>query len=116
MASVQDVRNLVSSYISGEISASDLANSFTPILKAAISSKDLAFKDVALAVHAQVAGFFNGLISEEALLANLKPIGDLAKQGLVSFSYQVVNVIESQPVASNPGFSTVVFPEVALTA
>ena len=101
MASVQDIRNLASSCASREISPSDLANRFTPVLRAAIKSQDPAVKRLALDVHAQVSHYFHGLISEEELLLRLglftKPLG----QGVASLSFHVVHKAEPEVTSVN---------------
>jgi hypothetical protein len=71
MASAQDIRELVLSYISGEISASDFANRFNPVFHAAIKSNDNSVKDLAFVVHAQISHYFHSLISESIFRENL---------------------------------------------
>lgn len=116
MASAQDIRDLVSSYIARKISASDFANRFSPVLRAAIKSRDKSVKELALAVHAQISHHFNGFIPEEEFRSNLEPIGESAKQGVVSFSYQIVRTEKfvSMPAPSNPGYAAVIDPQLQL--
>jgi len=76
MASAQDIRILVLSYVSGEISAPEFANRYAPILKAVIKSRDNSVKELALAVHVQVSHYFNGLISENQFRSNLRPLSE----------------------------------------
>lgn len=106
MASVRDIRDLVNSYVAGE-SAADFANRFAPVLRAAIKSQDEAAKKLALAVHAEIAHYFNGFISEEDMRANLEPFADL-NQGVPSVSVEVFRAYEPQVATSNPGYRGVV--------
>lgn len=73
------------------------------MLKAAIQSRDGAAKELGLTVHAQIAHYFNGFISEDEFHANLEPFSAVAVQGLASVSVQIVKVAEPQFVTSNPG-------------
>lgn len=112
MLSVQDVRDLVSNYVSGDIAAADFANSFAPVLKVALKSRDKAVKDLALAIHAQISHHFNGLAPEQEFRSNLETIAGLPKQGVFSVSYKAVKLkVERQLVTSNPGKSEYSFSQ-----
>jgi len=100
MASVQNIREMVSSYVSGEVSAADFANRFTPVLMDAIKSGDDVAKQIALAVHAQISEYFNGLISEDEFLVGLSPLGKSSSQGVAEISYEVQR-IEQKSVSFN---------------
>jgi hypothetical protein len=108
MASVQVIRDLVSSYVSGAISASDIANSFPPVLLSSQKSQDLAARDLALKVRDQIAHYSHGFISEEQLFQNLSPIGEAVMQQFASVSADVVR----QPAhASSPQHAAVIFED-----
>lgn len=103
MASVQNIRDLVSNYISGSISAADFANSFTPVLGDAVASKEESVKDLALAVHAEISQFFNGLSSENEMRLRLAPIGDVARvPALALISVQHMESFKSEQLLSSP--------------
>jgi len=100
MASAQDIRKLVLRYVSGEISASDFANHSAPILKAAIKSHETSAKKLALAVHAQVAHYFNGLVLEGEFRSNLKlmsqePVNVMIGVSSINLSVNRYQVIET---------------------
>lgn len=115
MASAQDIRELVLSYVSGEISASDFANRYAPVLKAVIKSRDNSVKELALIVHAQISHYFNGFIPEDEFRSNLQPIGEAANQAVMSFSFQVVKIVEVQSAPlSNPNRAAVIDPDLHL--
>lgn len=116
MASVQEIRDLVVGYLVGEMSASDFANRFTPVLKAAISSRDAAAKQVGLEVHAQIAHYFNGFISEDEFRANLMPIGASVGAGIATVSYQIVRSIELEQAPVNPTPVPASFPDPVFTS
>jgi hypothetical protein len=81
LVSIQVIRDLVSSYISGAISASDLANAFPPVFISAQKSRDDAARDLALKVRDQLAHFSNGFLSEGQLYRNLSPYAEAVEQG-----------------------------------
>jgi hypothetical protein len=98
MASVQNIRELVSNCLSGAISGSDLANRFTPILMAALKSQDVATKQLVLKVHSQLAHYVNGFISEEQLRVNLIPFGESMSVVKTSLNFHMVqHVVQQAP-------------------
>jgi hypothetical protein len=96
MASIQNIRELVSNCLSGAISGSDLANRFTPILMAALRSQDDATKELALKVHSQLAHYANGFISEDQLRANLVPFGASTGMLVVKSSLEI-HIVQPAP-------------------
>ena len=61
MASIQDIGDLVESFVSGELSAAEFANSFRSLFQSALKSQDPFSKSYALAVHAQRGDCSNAL-------------------------------------------------------
>jgi hypothetical protein len=111
MASVQDIRDLLSRYVDGKISASELANCFAPVLDAALKSGDNSVRQFALAVHAQISFHFNGLICEAEMRSSLESIAGSANQGIGSIIQMEIVPLQPLPperVTSNPGYSAVV--------
>jgi hypothetical protein len=112
MASAQDIRDLVSSYVAGNISAADFANRCSPMLRAAIKSHDGAAKALAFAIHAQISHYFHAFISENEFRSNLRPMEASPKQeAVVSFSYHIIKTVDIVPEPCNPRYAAVVDPD-----
>src|ERR1700760_2630836 len=96
MASVQNIRELVSNCLSGAMSGSDLANRFTPILMAALRSQAAAAKELVLKVHSQLAHYGNRFSPEYPWPANLVPFGPSTGMLVVRSSFEF-HVVQSAP-------------------
>jgi hypothetical protein len=102
MASIQDIGDLVESFVSGELSAAEFANSFRSLFQSALKSQDPFSKSYALAVHAQISHHFNGLTSEQDLRANLEPFRSvLLNVTITCVSYYM----PSRPLKLNEAFA-----------
>ena len=91
MASIQNVSELVESFVDGNISASEFANNFAPIFKSALKSQDAYHRGIALTIHSQISHYFNALISEDELKASVAPYGVGLNRTIVSIIYSPKN-------------------------
>ena len=74
MVSVQNIRELVEKFVLEQASAADFANSFTPMLSAAVKGSDQPARELAVAVHAYVSHYFHGLISVQELSSGVATV------------------------------------------
>lgn len=106
MISIQEIRKLVLSYLSGEISASEFANSYTPLFGSSLKSNDDSVRKLSLAVHAQISHFFNGLISEGDLRLKLRtlaePINYVVGAPVMNVSVNHYQVVEMAFLRNQP--------------
>jgi hypothetical protein len=86
MASIQNISDLVESFVSGKLPFLEFANKFAPIFKSALKS-DPDVRMVALAVHAEISHHYHGLISQDELESRLAPYGSVLNEPVVSYFY-----------------------------
>jgi len=74
MASLAQIRDLVSDFLLGSIEANELADRFEPMLESAEDAGEINALELANGIELRLARFFDGYISESSLRVQLNSL------------------------------------------